>query len=90
MTEKVKVTVWTTPGNFVARQCVNLMKFANDTMPSKIEFDIEEKVIGTKNTVADFQAVFPDTVNVPRFVVNETKMTHKEFYTYMGNLKQND
>jgi hypothetical protein len=88
MTEKVKVTVWTTPGNFVADQCVSLMKFANNTMPDKIEFAIEEKIIGRRNSKADFQAVFPGVNAVPQFIVNETKMTHKEFYTYMGNLKK--
>ena len=82
MTEKIKVTVWTTPGNFIAGQCVNLLKFAN-TVLSETEFDIEEKVVNRKLSIDTFHEVFPGVNSFPQFVVGDVKMNLDEFYTYI-------
>ncbi len=87
MTEKVKVTVWTTQDNFIARQAMSYMKFINETRPGKVQIEIEEKTMGRRaNTLAEFQAEFPGVTTVPRFIVNDTKMTDKELYAFIKSL----
>lgn len=84
MTEKINVVVWTNSGNFIADQCIGLMKFANNILKDT-EFVIEEKTVGRKTTVDDFHAVFPGVNTLPQFIVDNVKMTHKEFYAYIGS-----